>query len=259
MRDEFINVGVLTHIPQDKRCQFNKTKNISRILKFDDEIEPDMIKALLESVEYQFNTAASNLKGIEKKDFLKDELVYFVNQIQFSEVKALISENVEEDIRDLVDSYLYYDKKKSDRMDASKVKSLFAKIIKQNSLEKDLKSKPVEKNIFEQKPFDYSLNINHDRFLIKAVSFDYKKTNHLYKELKSLLYDLNYFKEKYQSNIKIIINNTEMNEEYEKTAYEILSKEADVYTLESFSDYLSNNVPKSHEQISLFDSNEYMS
>ncbi len=257
LRGESINAGIVVHVPENKFVNFYKTKNLSRIRTFDDEIEIDVLKALLESLEYQFdNNRTSEMKDIDKNNFLEKELVYFINQIQFAQIRVLNSddESVEKDIKDLIDTYLYYDKKKSDRIPASRVKSLATKMLTTSYLKDRVDRNPKVTNVFNQSPFDLSLDIDGEKTLIKAITFDYKNKNKFFNEIKSLMYDLSYIKNNLDNDIKIIINNTDMNEEYEKKAYDVLRKEVDVLTLEEFDRYIFENYPSriNSQQLELF-------
>lgn len=109
LRGESINAGIIIHIPEDEWVNFYSTKNISRIRSFDDEVEVSVLKAVLDSLSYQFNpNRTSDLEGINSQKFLEQELVYFVNQIQFSEIRVLNSneQNLEKDINNIIDMYL---------------------------------------------------------------------------------------------------------------------------------------------------------
>lgn len=241
LRDEFINVGVVVHVPEDKFVNFYKTRNYRRIKAFDDEVELEVIKALLESLEYQFNTTtvhSPNLEGIDKNDFLQSEIYYYVNQLQFSNIRTFSSTDLNEDIKDLCDTYLYYDKKKSERIGPEKVRSLVSKMFSNSRINYVVKRNPEFKNIFEQHPFDFSVEINNSNILIKALSFDYQSKNKFLKEIKGFLYDVQYFRDRDIHDIKLVINNTELSKDYEKNAYKILNEFTDVYTLEQFSRYI---------------------
>lgn len=253
LRGESINVGVLVHVPDNKSIEFYKTRNLSRIRNFDDEVEIDVLKALLESIDYQFNNnRSSEFQGIDKKDFLEKELVYFINQIQFSEVRVLNSDNgsLKEHIDDLIDMYLYYDKKKTDRISADRVRSLASKMVSSSYLKNKIDRKPSVKNNLNQKPFDFSLELNGKTTFFKAISFDYKRTNKFFNEIKSLMYDLSYIKDVNNVDIKVIINNTDRNEEYEKIAYNLLREQVDVFTLEEFDKFIYSNSTNGNEQLS---------
>lgn len=257
LRGESINIGIIVHVPQNKFIKFYKTKNLSRIRTFDDEIETEVLKALLESLEYQFdNNRISKTEGIDRNNFLENELVYFINQTQFSPIRVLNSnsEAVNQDIKDLIDTYLYYDKKKSERIPASRVKSLATKMLATSYLKDRIDRNPKVTNNFNQSPFDLSLDIEGNKTLIKAITFDYKNKNKFFNEIKSLMYDVSYVKNMLDSDIKIIINNTDMNEDYEKLAYELLNKEVDVLTLEEFDRFVFENSSSriSSQQLNLF-------
>lgn len=250
-----MNVGILTHIPENSRINFYKTKNIARIRNFDDEVETDILKALLESISYQFNMNRSKeLKGLNKNNFLKNELVFFINQIQFSEIRVLksSSQELEGDILDLKDMYLYYDKKKSQRINANRVKSLASKMVYQSSFKNSLNRHPAYINDFNQQPIDFSLKMGKKTELYKTISFEYKNTNRFFNEIKNITYDLNYFLKNESKKINIIINNTDINKDYEKIAYNHLSKITNVYTLEEFDRHIVNAEKDYGNQLSLF-------
>jgi hypothetical protein len=242
LRDEFINVGVLAHIPEERWCEFYKTKNLKRIRNFDDEVELDVISVLLESLEYQFNTNSisdADLVDIDKDYFLQNEIKYYVNQIQFSEIRSLASYNVEDDLKDLYDMYLYYDKQKSDRINTDRVRRLVSKMFTNSAFKSEVNRKPSAQNLFRQHPFDFSVKLKGEETFIKVFSFDYKKYNHLFNEVKSFLYDVNHFKQMNINNIKVVVNNTEFDKEFEQIALSRLKEEIEVYTLQEFADYIN--------------------
>lgn len=241
LRDEFINVGVVVHVPEDKFVHFYKTKNYRRVKAFDDEVDIEVIKALLESLEYQFNTTtvySPNLQGTENNDFLLSEISFYVNQLQFSNIRTFSSSELTQEIKDLCDTYLYYDKRKSERIGPEKVRSLVSKMFTSSRINSVVNRKPEFKNMFQQQTFDFCIEINNSNTLIKALSFDYQNKNKFYKEIKSLLYDVQYFRDMNIQDIKLVINNTELNAEYEKHAFKILNEYTDVYTLEQFSKFI---------------------
>jgi Protein of unknown function (DUF3037) len=243
LRAEFINVGVLAHIPEDGWSEFHKTKNLKRIKSFDDEVELDVVSVLLESLEYQFNANSlsdvDNTAYIHKDYFIEEETKYYVNQIQFSEVKTLASYNVQEDLNDLYDMYLYYDKPKSDRINTDRVRRLVSKMFTNSAFKSSINRRPSTQNLFKQYPFDFSINLKGEETLIKVFSFDYKKFNHLFSEVKSFLYDVNHFKRMDINNIKVVINNTDFDKEFEQIALSHLKEELEVYTLQEFAEYIN--------------------
>lgn len=243
LRDEFINVGVLVHVPEDEYVNFYKTKNYRRIKSFDDEVELDVIKVLLESLEYQFNTTTINVPefpNIGDTNFLNTEIRYYVNQLQFSSIRTFKTNDIQKDVSDLCDTYLYYDKKKTDRIGQDKVRRLVSKMFTNSKLNSIVNRNPEYKNVFHQSPFDFSMKFNNHDTLIKTISFDYKNKNKFFKEVKSLLFDVQYFRDMDINDIKLVINNTELDDEHKKNAYNILNDFMDVYTLEEFSKFIDS-------------------
>ncbi|MGY3267667.1 hypothetical protein ACVWY7_000583 [Bacillus sp. TE9106W] len=243
LRDEFINIGVLTHIPEDEWCHFHKTKNLARIKHFDDEIDNDVISVLLESLEYQFNTNHFDFQGSEfigHRHFLEEEISYFVNQIQFSEIRTLASDDIDSDITDLCDMYLYYDNKKSERISRERVKRLVSKMFTNSSLNSRVERQPQYKNSLNQQTFDFSVNLNDTQMFVKALSFDYKQQNKLFTEIKSFIYDINDFESNHMNtkDIKVVINNTQLDQEFQQKALQELKTYIDVFTLEEFAFYI---------------------
>ena len=54
-------------------------------------------------------------------------------------------------------------------------------------------------------------------------------------------------------NIKFVINNTNIEKSFEKLAYELLSKETEVLTLQQFADFVNRNEKAAEQQMSLFE------
>ena len=62
-----------------------------------------------------------------------------------------------------------------------------------------------------------------------------------------------YFKELNIDNIKFVINNTNIEKSFEKLAYELLSKETEVPTLQEFADFVNSNEKAAEQKMSLFE------
>lgn len=241
MRGESINVGIAIHNFSSSEVIFRQSKHFSRIKAFDDEVDIEVLKALLESISIQFSTEylLENEQALDSELLLKEETSHFVNQIQFDEIKTLISDNVENDIQDLIDIYLYYEKKKSDRITRDKVRSLASRIVADSRLKKNINKHPRIKNMFYQTPVDFSLELYNEEVYFKALTFDYKDKNKFIKELKNLLFDVNDLK---NFKIKVVINNAEAEEDYEKLALKALKeKNVDVYTLNQFRNFVDSS------------------
>ncbi|WP_040286451.1 DUF3037 domain-containing protein [Sporosarcina koreensis] len=250
LRGEKVNVGFAYHLPSEGLLGFYDSKNMKRIRNFDDEVEADMIHAVFESLKYDFSS--DYLDGVEeyedKKLFsnslLKSKIKNYVNQIQFSDVSVYETcDNLDKAIEDIADMYLYFDKPKSQRMNHQRVQALARKIIKSSAYKDDLINSS-SKDVFFDPPYDFKVSLNGQMNYIKGFSFEYKQANRFYKEFKSYLFDLEHEITNSDidiSNFKIVINNTEFEEEHEKVIQEYLPEELDIITLEKFGEYINSS------------------
>jgi len=251
LRGEKVNIGFAYHIPSLCKIGFKKTKNTKRIKSFDDELELDMIHAIFESLKYDFGEGSlMDIEEFEDIDLsyeglLNNRIKSYVNQIQFSEVKVFNADvNVDESLKEIADLFLYFDKKKSERIDQKKVMTLATKIVSssryKNSINRSNKNNKIKE--FYEVPYDFSFDINGQKKYIKALSFDYKQVNRFYKEIKAYLYDLEYAVKNDNidlENIQIVINDTDFEKEFEKVISEKLPRNLELKTLEEFSSILN--------------------
>lgn len=251
-RGESVNIGIAYHIPSLQMMDFIATRNIRRLKSFDDEVEIEMINAIFESLKYEFGESTLEYSEIDYEEYealdltnekLLEEMIQgYVNQIQFSEVKVFeAKEDISESIKDLFDMILYYDKKKSERISQDRVRALAARIVSGSSYKNSMYKVSKSKGFFDI-PYDFTYEKNGVEKYIKAFSFDYKQPWRFYKEVKAYLFDLDHaLKEgmiKDLSNVKIVINNTELEQEHEKEIAEQLPKEIELVTLSKFSNLL---------------------
>ncbi|MBX0315493.1 DUF3037 domain-containing protein [Planococcus glaciei] len=248
LRGEKVNIGFAYHIPSLNKIGFKRTKNIKRIKSFDDELEMDMIHAIFESLDYDFGEGSlidyEEFENINLSDenLLNDRIKSYVNQIQFSQVKVFSAEaGIEQSLKDIADLFLYYDKKKNERINQDKVRALATKMVN-NSMYKNSITKFNKRNDFYEVPYDFSFNINGQEKFVKAFSFDYTQVNRFYKEIKAYLYDLDHAVKNNDINlnsIQIVINDTNLEKDFEKTISKELPEEIDMKTLDEFSSILN--------------------
>jgi hypothetical protein len=115
-REEFINIGLIMHVPSEGLVMTKFTSNFSRVKAFDDEVDLDFLKLVLEGIEEQFSTTKSTVTGPSVKEtkdeaFLQEYTRHYVNQLQFSEIRNIFSTNYEEDFDKLFKTYVYFDTK----------------------------------------------------------------------------------------------------------------------------------------------------
>lgn len=248
LRGEKLNIGFAYHIPSTGQLGFFASKNIKRILSFDDEIDIEVVNAIYESLNYDFS--AENLDnyndfqvlGLKDTSLLENKIYNYVNQIQFSEISVHEDEEtIDKTLLDLADMYLYYDKPKDKRMNHQRVQSLARKIVN-DSIYKESLSKTINNDEFLDNPYDFKIERNGRIEYIKGFSFDYLQPNRFFKEMKSYLYDL----EKKiavgdirATDIKVVINNTDLEKEHEQVIQKYLPKDLELFTLAKFSEYLN--------------------
>lgn len=215
VRSESIIFGIVIHCPSEKRSKFYRIKNMRRLRAFDDEYDPNFINMMSETFSYYFDFPQETLDlyeydenrfdYISKDSFIPNITKYYVNEFKFSEVRKIYSDKIslQEDINDLIRTYLYYDKPKGKRISNDEIKRLLNKEFKNLKLKPyvsegkvlDLVDKPVA-------DFEYSDTI------IKTMSFDYKRHTDLLNQIKIFHSDYidnkSYFESK---KIKVIIDN----------------------------------------------------
>lgn len=251
LRGEKVNIGFVYHVPSLEQMDFIASKNIRRLKSFDDELEVDVINAIFESLKFEFGS--DSLEQYEYEDealdlsnpyLLNDKTSGYVNQIQFSEVNVFESqETLEKAIKDITDMILYFDKKKNERINQDRVRALAAKIVNSSSY-KDTLTRFQRTNEFFGLPYDFKFNLNGKDKFIKAFSFEYKQTSAFFKEIKAYLYDLEHFVKEGLvsfSDVKIVINNTDLEAEHERIITRQLPKDLELITLEKFSSLIRHN------------------
>ena len=237
IRMESINVGIAVHYPSKEYSHFFKTSNMQRVRAFDDEYDSDFFHMVMESLEYEIDygklddlslnlidkSQEVRFKDIKEKLFLETRTSYLANEFRFTPVQSISTNDkeVQSDIYNLKDMYLYYDKPKAKRITKQKVHGLLAKQLKSYN-PSNVKKGPVYKDKLGGKvKYDYKVN---DNTLLRSITFDYKSINNLSKELKILLYDLKEINDSKISNIFLIRNDNFKNNSYQTIYTNFLEK-----------------------------------
>lgn len=214
IRGEKINVGIVFHIPSESKVKFVKTSNMQRVKAFDDD-NINFYKFVIEQISAQFTFPTIGNVTLEPKDysreylnisennFLLEKTKYYNNKFQFKPVEhvKITTNEIEDYETDLIRTYLYYDRPKSERITTAEVKKLLGKQIKISNSD-DVKKDPDVKDDFGlTKIFDYKI----DGVYVLTIGFDYKQEAQLAKELKRRLYDLSKL-ELPINNLKIVVD-----------------------------------------------------
>ncbi len=181
-RQEFINIGLLFHSPEDGYVNLELTNNFSRVTAFDDEIDIKFLKLVLEGVQSEFTqtlTDGPSVKDVYMPDFLERTTSIYVNQLQFSPIRVIRSQDIQKDEVNLFRTFVYFDANKSKRITDDVVKSIMNRVFKRSDL---VKKQNFNRNIeLELGPeeikldFGYKPKNDNKSKLIKTLSFDYSR------------------------------------------------------------------------------------
>lgn len=218
IRKESINVGIVFHIVEDRKSYFVSTKNISRVISFNDEVNSTYFNAIIDTFHEQFDfpeynesldtRGFYNFDDISSPDFLEKRTCNYANEFRFLDVRTLISNkhDLKEDLKNLKDNFLYYDKPVNERIDEKTVKSLLNRQVRTKFNSLDIKKYPSNGDVpFISKPIFY-FKAGNDYY--KTLTFDYSNNTNLNKEIKCAFFDINEFlNHKKDANIVFIVNN----------------------------------------------------
>lgn len=257
IRQEAINVGIAFHCPDEgnEYCKFINIKNKSRIKSFDDEYDPEYFNLMMENFKYHldFDTiGTADLYGIDVNEFesihsntfLNEKLKYYVNEFRFLPVQKIEStrESFSEDIEDIIKTYLYYDRPKSERITRAKVKELLKKQIKSMNLASNF-SNPKIKGFEDEEIFD----LQYNDVLLKTLSFDYSNQKTMLTEYKIFMFDIqeNFDLIKKKKIVVVVNNNFEESNFYTQELYDKLKNAQDLdIEIVTLSDYATNLMSK---------------
>jgi len=149
--------------------------------------------------------------NIHSDNFISNITKYYVNEFKFSEVRELVSSRAAllEDINDLIRTYLYYDRPKSERITTPEVKRLLSKELRNLNLKEHVKVPKIH-DLAEREVVDFEYNTT----LVKVLSFDYKRKTDIIDQINKFQIDMlenhDYF---YKKNIKVVMGNSEFYDE----------------------------------------------
>lgn len=219
IRRESLNVGIAIHIPSLGLAEFHSIKSTRRLAAFDDEYDPTFFKMMMQALHFEidfpltsrdqfaFDAPVTN-EEILQPDYLERKTAYLANEFQFEPVQVLKTNanTCQDDVQDLIKTFLYYDRPKSQRITTAEVRRLMSKQLRIEGFKQLEKSPKVYGDFSSKSLFDYRIG----DYYIKAISFDYKDATTRAKELKSTLYDLNEVVHEHEvSRIKIVINDND--------------------------------------------------
>lgn len=177
IRKEFINIGLVFHCPERNFLDLKLTTNFSRVTAFDDEVDINFLKLVLDGIKTDFALTSTvdgpSLQEIGDWNLLEQATAIYVNQLQFSSVQIIRSNNIEEDFKNLFRTHVYFDTHKSKRITEREVKGIMNRVLK----EKDVFIKLNRNKAIDIGPetieLDYAYSVSDKTKIIKTFSFDY--------------------------------------------------------------------------------------
>ena len=151
--DESINVAFIFHDATEGKMYFYRAKNKKRITSFDDEMTMEEYEMLMDTFE-RFVTSPFKISLFNQHNNVVFDNNYlfsiknsFLNEFRFSKISKIISENVKQDVENLLKLSLYYDFEKKDRL-------------KPEMVEKVLRKNIIQQLQFNNKDYetDYAIN-----------------------------------------------------------------------------------------------------
>jgi len=174
---ESINLGVLFSDEESGIREFRYTKNFSRVRKFDDELNIDNLRLLLQSIKDEINITIYNYNiKFDLLSFIK----YYVNEFHFDTPIEITYENYECCADEILKMYLRYDFDKNKRPTHEQQIAFLAKLLTEREV-------PFKRNI--QRAGKYSEPISYDYFFydygVKFFSFTDKNLRRLLNDVKA--------------------------------------------------------------------------
>lgn len=196
-RQEFINVGLVFHSPEDGYIDMELTTNFSRVTAFDDEIDINFLKIVLNGVKSEFTQSTihgPSWEDIKDWNYLERATSIYVNQLQFSPIQIIRSTDIHKDFQDLFRTYVYFDVQKPNRITEDQVKSIMNRVLREKQVLPRL-NRGLKVDIgAEEIELDYSYRTKNITKLIKTFSFDYAPTRSSQAPIKAKEWVYNYNK-----------------------------------------------------------------
>lgn len=208
-RQEFINIGVVLHSPQDKLIDCLITSNFTRVSAFDDEADIQFLKIVLDGVKDDFSKtnmiSGPSYEDISDPNYLDKATSIYVNQLQFSPIKYIRTKDFDTDLQNLFKVYVYFDVQKKSRITDQDVKSIMNRVIRSKTtqiFEKLNRNVTIDIGT-ELIALDYAYTAKNNRVkVIKTFSFDYTSRGSKHAPLLAKEWAYNFHKLKSKSKIE---------------------------------------------------------
>ena len=105
---EQMNLGIIFYEEKENIRKFRFIQNFKRLEAFDDEVDTNVVKILLEGIKEDVED--------ESKEFCMEEYIkYYINAFNFSEIRTSLYEDLEETMEQLFKMYFRFEYKEEER------------------------------------------------------------------------------------------------------------------------------------------------
>lgn len=176
---ECINLGVLAQSSANKEMEFASIKKWNRVATFDDEVDTEILKLTLEGIKDQLKFARLNSKDMDISKFTR----FFVNELKFSQIQTIESNNFSDGFELLKKIHLRYDFNKSERLNDNDSKKYLKLLFNEKC--KSFNSNPIVGKYSENIRFDFVID---NKKCIKLMNIS-KKNKSMVHNIKAWAFD----------------------------------------------------------------------
>ena len=162
---EHINLGIIFDAPQEGYREFRYLKKFSRLSSFDDELNIDNTKNLLQSIKIDVAGTIENYDSFDLDKYVE----FFINDFSFERPKQITYEDLNEVVTALHKSYFRFEYDKKDRPSVDDDRKLLARIIQSSG-------KRFDRNIRLEGVFNEKITYDFvtDEYKVKVFDFNNK-------------------------------------------------------------------------------------
>lgn len=213
--NDCIEIGILFHELDNDIRKFEVTTNWSRLKSFDDELDIDYMKMILDGIKNEVSN--DSLFNYKQKFDINKYVKFYVNELRFTEVRGAEVDDLNGFIEETKRMFLRYDYDKAERPSRDQQISYLRKLFKENNIK--YSSREINGGFNENIHYDYIVN----EYAFKLFSFENKNINRLISSAKTWAYNAVEMKEHYKT---VFIYDIDSDDKLFESIIKILSRDA---------------------------------
>lgn len=188
MSKDRITLGIIFLNKADRIACFHSTKNFKRVGSFNDELDIDLLKIQLESIEDEVGDIV-----VDDNFKLRDYTRFYVNEIRFEAIQTVeIQDDFQQFIDETLKIHMRFDFDKKERPTKNDQIKYFKKYFKQNI--SHYSNKGIRGEFDEIVTFDFTVN----HYVFKLFVFNGKQEKKIMNSIKAFAYNANHLKDNYK-------------------------------------------------------------